>query len=175
MYRPIGGARRLIAVPQVAVLDGPQGKFVYVVGKDKDGKDAAIPRPVQVGDWVDANGSNQWGIESGLKPGDKVIVNGVARIMPGAAIHVVEGPMANAPAGGPPPDPASAASAADSHEQAKDGAPNEAAKGGAPAANATSAPASHADAAAAGKAGAAGPAREAAATSPPGGQATTKR
>jgi membrane fusion protein (multidrug efflux system) len=164
-----------LAVPQVAVLDGPQGKFVYVVGKDKDGKDAAIPRPVQVGDWVDANGSNQWVIESGLKPGDKVIVNGVARIMPGAAIHVVEGPMANAPAGGPPPDPASAASAADSHEQAKDGAPNEAAKGGAPAANATSAPASHADAAAAGKAGAAGPAREAAATSPPGGQATTKR
>ena len=50
------GAERqnAIAVPQVAVLDGPQGKFVYVVGKDKDGKDIATPRPVDVGDWVDA-------------------------------------------------------------------------------------------------------------------------
>ena len=120
-----------LAVPQVAVLDGPQGKFVYVVGKDKDGKDAAMPRPVQVGDWVDANGSNQWVIESGLKPGDKVIVNGVARIMPGAGIHVVEGPAANAPAGGPLPDPASAASAGGSSQAAKGASSSEGAKGGA--------------------------------------------
>ena len=38
-----------IAVPQVAVMDGPQGKFVYVAGKDKDGKDVATPRPVVAG------------------------------------------------------------------------------------------------------------------------------
>ena len=38
-----------IAVPQIAVLDGPQGKFVYVAGKDKDGKDVALPRPVTLG------------------------------------------------------------------------------------------------------------------------------
>jgi hypothetical protein len=31
-------------VPQVAVLEGPQGKFVYVAGKDKDGKDIAVSR-----------------------------------------------------------------------------------------------------------------------------------
>src|SRR6185312_11285126 len=62
------GAQRVnvLAVPQVAVLDGPQGKFVYVAGKDKDGKDVAAPRPVVVGDWVGANGSNEWVIESGL-------------------------------------------------------------------------------------------------------------
>src|SRR5690242_19482269 len=49
------GASRVdvLAVPQVAVLDGPQGKFVYVAGK-KDGKDVAMPRPVVVGDWVAA-------------------------------------------------------------------------------------------------------------------------
>ena len=35
-----------LAVPQVAVLDGPQGKFVYVTGKDKDGKDVAVVRPI---------------------------------------------------------------------------------------------------------------------------------
>jgi membrane fusion protein (multidrug efflux system) len=94
------GAERqnVIAVPQVAVMDGPQGKFVYVVGKDKEGKDVAMPRPIVVGDWVDANASNQWVIESGLKPGDPVIVNGVAKVMPGAAVKVA---AAGAPQGGP--------------------------------------------------------------------------
>ena len=86
----LNGATRqnVIAVPQVAVMDGPQGKFVYVVGKDKEGKDVATPRPVVVGDWVDANRSNQWVIESGLKPGDPVIVNGIAKVMPGAPVKV---------------------------------------------------------------------------------------
>src|SRR5436190_15047198 len=72
------GAERkdALAVPQAAVLDGPQGKFVYVAAKDKDGKDIAQPRPIVMGDWVDADGGNLWVIESGLKPGDSVIVNG---------------------------------------------------------------------------------------------------
>jgi membrane fusion protein, multidrug efflux system len=84
------GAKRVnvLAVPQVAVLDGPQGKFVYVAGKDKDGKDVAAPRQIVVGDWVGANGSNEWVIESGLKSGDPVIVNGVARLMGGGPIKI---------------------------------------------------------------------------------------
>jgi len=110
------GAKRVdvIAVPQVAVLDGPQGKFVYVAGK-KDGKDIAVPRPVVVGDWVGANGANEWVIESGLKPGDAVIIDGLARIMPGAPITI--GPAtpgtptaAGAAASAPPADPASPSS-----------------------------------------------------------------
>jgi membrane fusion protein (multidrug efflux system) len=104
-----GAARQnVIAVPQVAVLDGPQGKFVYVLGKDKEGKDVAMPRPVVVGDWVDANASNQWVIESGLKAGDPVIVNGVAKVMPGAPVKVA---AAASPAGGGAPGAASAAAA----------------------------------------------------------------
>jgi len=84
------GASRVdvLAVPQVAVLDGPQGKFVYVAAKDKDGKDIAQPRPVVVGDWVDANGSNLWVVEQGLKPGDVVIVDGIAKLQPGGAIKL---------------------------------------------------------------------------------------
>jgi membrane fusion protein (multidrug efflux system) len=95
------GAERknAIAVPQAAVLDGPQGKFVYVTGKDKDGKDVAQPRPVVVGDWVDAGGTNQWLIESGLKPGDVVITDGIAKIMPGGPIHLAG--AGTAPAGAP--------------------------------------------------------------------------
>jgi len=124
------GAKRVnvLAVPQVAVLDGPQGKFVYVAGKDKDGKDVAAPRPIVVGDWVGANGSNEWVIESGLKAGDPVIVNGVARLMGGGPIKIGTAPAAGgtapgasgaavpaAPAAGParegPATPAPAASA----------------------------------------------------------------
>ncbi len=98
------GAQRkdALAVPQVAVLDGPQGKFVYVTGKDKDGKDIAAVRPVVVGDWVADNGSNLWVIESGLKAGELVIVDGVAKLMPGAPIKL-------ASAGAPAPDAKGAA------------------------------------------------------------------
>ena len=84
------GAERkdALAVPQIALLDGPQGKFVYVAGKDKDGKDVAEPRPVTVGDWIDGDGGNMFVIESGLKPGDSVIVNGIARLQPNAPIRL---------------------------------------------------------------------------------------
>jgi len=89
--RLAGAARtNAIAVPQTAVMDGPQGKFVYVPGKDKDGKDVALPRAVTVGDWVDGSDGNRWIIESGLAPGDAVIVEGLARVMfPGQPIQVV--------------------------------------------------------------------------------------
>jgi membrane fusion protein (multidrug efflux system) len=96
------GAERknALAVPQVALLDGPQGKFVYVPGKDKDGKDIAQPRPVEVGDWIDGDGGNLFVIESGLAPGDHVIVNGIARLRPGAPITIASAKPA--PAGGKP-------------------------------------------------------------------------
>jgi membrane fusion protein (multidrug efflux system) len=84
-----------IAVPQVAVMDSPQGKYVYVAGKDKEGKDVAEVRIVQLGEWSTANGVNLWIVESGLKPGDVVIVDGVAKLRPGAPIQL--GPPAGAP------------------------------------------------------------------------------
>jgi len=90
--------KNAIALPQTAVLDGPQGKYVYIVGKDKDGKDIAEQRPVVVGDWVDAEGKNLWQIDSGLKAGDTVIVDGIAKLQPGGAISVGGGvPKAGAP------------------------------------------------------------------------------
>jgi membrane fusion protein (multidrug efflux system) len=99
-----GAARNdAVAVPQRAVLEGPQGKFVFVAAKDKDGKDVALPRGVAVGDWVDGNGGNLWLIESGLKPGDTVIVDGVAKLRPGAPIRLAAAaPAGAAPAGAAP-------------------------------------------------------------------------
>jgi len=87
-----------IAVPQVAVQDGPQGKFVYVTGKDKDGKDIAVVRPVTLGEWVEVDGTNLWVVESGLKAGDTVIVDGIAKLQPGGPI-ALGGAPGGAPAG----------------------------------------------------------------------------
>jgi len=79
-----------VTVPQRAVMEGPQGKFVYVV----DEKSSASPRPVQVGDWAGEN----WIITSGLKGGEQVIVDGVMKIGPGAPVKVAEKPAAKPPA-----------------------------------------------------------------------------
>ncbi|MEO8752020.1 MAG: efflux RND transporter periplasmic adaptor subunit [Casimicrobiaceae bacterium] len=92
----LSGATRLnaITVPQAAIMDGPQGKFVYVAGKDKDGKDVALPRPVTLGDWVTAGEANLWIVESGLNAGDPVIVDGIAKLMPGGPIKLGGAPGA---------------------------------------------------------------------------------
>jgi membrane fusion protein (multidrug efflux system) len=80
-----------ILIPQKAVLEGPQGKFVYVV--DAAGK--AAPRPVRVGEWHGAG----WLIESGLEAGDKVITAGLLKIGPGAPVRIAV-PGASSPQGG---------------------------------------------------------------------------
>ena len=95
-----------LAVPQVAVMDGTQGKYVYVVDKDKDGKDIAAVRPIVLGDWVTFDNQNLWVVDSGLEAGDQVIVDGVAKLRPGAPIKV--GSSAAPPAAPGAPKPAAA-------------------------------------------------------------------
>jgi membrane fusion protein (multidrug efflux system) len=77
------GAQRpaAVLVPQRAVLEGPKGKFVYVVNN----KSQAEPRPVTLGDWL----GDSWVVTSGLAAGDRVIVDGVMKIGPGAPVTVV--------------------------------------------------------------------------------------
>jgi membrane fusion protein (multidrug efflux system) len=86
-----------LTVPQVAVQDGPQGKFVYVADRDKDGKAVASVRPVTLGDWVTVGNDNLWVVETGVKPGDKVIVDGLAKLHPGAPIVLAGGAVPAAP------------------------------------------------------------------------------
>jgi membrane fusion protein (multidrug efflux system) len=85
-----------IMVPQVAVMQGPSGKFVFTVGPDN----TAVPKPVQVGDWY----GDQWIINSGLEPGDRVVVDGAVRLQPGAPVQIK-------PAAAPEPEPAKVPSA----------------------------------------------------------------
>jgi membrane fusion protein (multidrug efflux system) len=71
-----------VTVPQRAVLEGPQGKFVYVV----DEKGTAQPRPVEAGEWA----GDLWVIMAGLKPGERVITDGVMKLGPGAPVKIAE-------------------------------------------------------------------------------------
>ncbi|HYN13750.1 MAG TPA: efflux RND transporter periplasmic adaptor subunit [Burkholderiales bacterium] len=71
-----------VAVPQRAMLEGPQGKFVYVVND----KSQAEARPVEAGEWS----GDSWVITSGLKPGDRVILDGVMKLGPGAPVKPIE-------------------------------------------------------------------------------------
>jgi membrane fusion protein, multidrug efflux system len=77
----LAGATRpgAVLVPQRAVLEGPQGKFVYVV----DDMSTAQPRPVEVGEWA----GSDWIVTAGLKGGERVIVDGVMKIGPGAPVQ----------------------------------------------------------------------------------------
>jgi membrane fusion protein (multidrug efflux system) len=89
-----------VVIPQRAVLDSPAGKFVYLLGAESK----AEPRPVEVGAWT----ADGWVITKGLKPGDRVIVDGVAKIFaPGTPVTVMDGktPPA-APAAKPAAKPA---------------------------------------------------------------------
>jgi membrane fusion protein (multidrug efflux system) len=94
----LSGATRsgVFRVPQRAVLEGPQGKFVYVVGKENK----AEVRPIETGDW---SGSDIVVIK-GLSAGEQIIVDGVLKLGPGAPVQVgADTPPApaNAPGGTP--------------------------------------------------------------------------
>ena len=80
----------VVLIPQRAVLQGPQGPFVYVVGPDEH----VQMRPVQASTWQ----GDQWLIDGGIQAGDRVVVNGLMKIGPGALVKAV-------PVGEAPPTP----------------------------------------------------------------------
>lgn len=71
-----------LKVPQRAVMMSPQGQAVLTI--DAEGKVA--PRPVKLGGMA----GTDWIVNEGLKPGDKVIVNGLQKVKPGAPAKAVE-------------------------------------------------------------------------------------
>ncbi len=101
-----------ITVPVGAILTDQSRKFVYV---DDGGK--ATYREVKIGDMID---NKNRVITSGLAAGDKVIVDGLMKIRPGApvkgmtpeemeAMKAQMAAQAQAQAGGPPPEAAAPA------------------------------------------------------------------
>ena len=65
-------------VPQSAVLQTEQGRLVMVAGADNK----VAPRPVQAGEWL----GKDWVILGGLQAGDKVIVDNLMKLRPGAPV-----------------------------------------------------------------------------------------
>ncbi|MDB5597200.1 MAG: efflux transporter periplasmic adaptor subunit [Hyphomicrobiales bacterium] len=70
---------KAVVVPKQAISQGPQGPFVYVVND----KDSAQVRPVKLGQEVPAG----WVIQSGLDGAERVIVDGLIRVRPGATVR----------------------------------------------------------------------------------------
>jgi membrane fusion protein, multidrug efflux system len=93
-----------VAVPQKAVLQGPDGKFVFVAAEDESGSTVAEIRPVQVGEWQNGEDGETWVVRSGLRAGDRVILDNFVKLQPGAPVTLVNagaGPSETAQAPGP--------------------------------------------------------------------------
>ncbi|MFM0143460.1 efflux RND transporter periplasmic adaptor subunit [Paraburkholderia sp. RL18-085-BIA-A] len=95
----VSGAVRpnAILVPQRAVLQGAKSHFVWVV--DNDSK--AHQRVVETGDWH----GDDWFIAEGLKPGERVVVDGAIRVVADTPLKIK-----GAPEAAPKPAPAANAS-----------------------------------------------------------------
>ena len=74
------GTQQAFVVPQTAVAQNESGRFVWVIA---DGK--AAQRQIRAGNWL----GSDWVVLDGLKPGDKVITQGLANLKTGAPIKPV--------------------------------------------------------------------------------------
>ena len=68
-----------IVVPQRAILEGPKEKFVYIVNAENK----VEQRPVHVGAWT----ADGWIIDSGVNANERIVVDGVMKIGPGAVVQ----------------------------------------------------------------------------------------
>jgi membrane fusion protein (multidrug efflux system) len=98
----VSGALRpnAILVPQRAVLQGAKSHFVWVL----DDQSKPHQRVIDVGEWH----GDDWFITSGLRAGERVIVDGAIRVGADSQVRVVSAPAE----GAPPAAPASAAMSA---------------------------------------------------------------
>ncbi|HJU21322.1 MAG TPA: efflux RND transporter periplasmic adaptor subunit [Casimicrobiaceae bacterium] len=76
--RIVAGSQDAFLVPQSAVVQTEQARFVWLVGSD--GK--AVQRQVQTTNWL----GSDWIITAGLSPGDVVIVDSLMKLKPGTSV-----------------------------------------------------------------------------------------
>ena len=84
-----------IVVPQLAVQQGSNGHLVYVVKADG----TAEVRPVVVGEYF---GKTDIVVQSGLHAGDRVVTEGVLKVVPGQPVRIVEPGQGEAKPGAKP-------------------------------------------------------------------------
>jgi RND family efflux transporter MFP subunit len=76
----LGALKDALAIPSKAVVNSPNGKFVYVVGEDQ----IAIQTPIKQ---VYLFGEEM--VVEGLKAGDQVVTDGKQNVRPNAKVRVV--------------------------------------------------------------------------------------
>lgn len=74
----VGQRDGVFLVPQPAVIQSDQGRMVFVANAENK----VEPRPVKVGEWQ----GKDWVILDGLKAGDRVIVDNLLKLRPGAPV-----------------------------------------------------------------------------------------
>jgi membrane fusion protein (multidrug efflux system) len=67
-----------IVVPEAAVMQGPQGQFVYTV----NGTGAAEIRPIELRRQIEGG----WIVSSGLRAGDRLVTEGIIKVRPGSPV-----------------------------------------------------------------------------------------
>ena len=73
--------QQVLAVPTSAVLRGAQGLYLYVVNADNTVSTRLVTPGAVDGDWT--------AVEGALKPGEKVVMDGVDRLRDGARVEVI--------------------------------------------------------------------------------------
>ncbi len=73
--------RKLPVIPQSAVLEDREGRFVFVV----DSESKVQQRRIETGPTL----GTRWAVEKGLSAGELVIVQGVQKVKPGSVVDVV--------------------------------------------------------------------------------------
>jgi len=74
-----GKVRTVYRVPQVAVLTGDLERYVYVINDDN----TLVSRAVTVGNWL----GKDWIIETGLNPGDRIVIDNLIRLAPNKRVE----------------------------------------------------------------------------------------
>jgi membrane fusion protein (multidrug efflux system) len=88
-----------IVIPKPAIVQGPQGPSLFVVAANN----TAEARPVRLGREL----ADGFVVQEGLRPGERVIVDGVIRVRPGAPVRVAPPPPPGQSSQAAPPAPAS--------------------------------------------------------------------
>src|SRR5881394_2815660 len=83
-----------LVVPKRALMHGAQGPFVWVIGAGEQ----VAQRPVELG----TSSGNDVAVASGLTAGERVIVDGILKVQPGAVVNATMLAADGAPL--PPPD-----------------------------------------------------------------------
>jgi len=75
---PVGTPTRSVMVPKDALVDGAQGRSVYVIGDDQTVRPVAVTTGGAQGAWIAVSGE--------VRPGDRVVTRGNERLRPGAEV-----------------------------------------------------------------------------------------